>query len=153
MGNGKKGSSYKPRSFECKGYVEENGKRRNDSSANIFESMLLSDAFRELPTRAKALYMYCKAQYYGHRKPRADYPDIPYMQADECFYLSFPEMGKYGLYSKTSKAEYYEDMKTLEAHGFIKRISKGHPGKKSIYKLTGDWQTWEKQPESEKGKG
>ena len=55
MSRGRK--KYIPKRFESKGekFIDENGKLRADTSANIYESLLLSDSFRDLSDRQKML--------------------------------------------------------------------------------------------------
>lgn len=69
---------YVPKKWESKGevYMDDSGSRKADTSANIYESMLTSKAFAFLTDRQKMLYVCCKAQYYGKRKPGRDYPDV-----------------------------------------------------------------------------
>lgn len=116
---------------------------RTDTSANIYESMLLSPAFMDLSNRQKLLYLYCKAQYYGHRKPEQDFPDIDTVKGDDCFYLNLGAVVKYGLYTRCMSGKFYDDMRTLEAHGFITIVSSGKATKsKSVYRFSADWKTW-----------
>ena len=65
---GQRRKRYMPRFFESTGIT-------NDTSANIYESMLNSAAFQDLTKNQRLLYMYMKAQYYGKRKPGKDFPD------------------------------------------------------------------------------
>lgn len=60
----KKGNrKYQKKDFESTGAT-------SDTSANIYMSMLLAPAWRELTANQQRLYLYCKAQYYGEkRKP------------------------------------------------------------------------------------
>lgn len=129
---------YKPKGFESTGVS-------NDTSANIFESMLQSPAWRDLKPRERQLYLYCKSQYYGKRKPKQDYPDIEKIQSDECFYMNLGAVVQYGIYTRSGHKEFYADMKTLIEHGFIELISNGRATKsKSIYKYSSKWQEWNK---------
>lgn len=60
--------------------MDDCGRMRADTSANIYESMLTSDAFALLTTKQQILYVFCKAQYYGKRKPEKDFPEVEQMQ-------------------------------------------------------------------------
>lgn len=139
---------YIPKGFESKGlkYVDCNGTTRTDTSANIYESMLLSEPYKDLKTRQQQLYTLCKAQYYGKRKPGKDNEETGLFQGAEYFYLNLDSVVKYGLYTRNMRKEFYGDMKALEEHGFIKQVSKGGGnGKtKSVYVFTDKWQTWVK---------
>lgn len=134
MGRKKK---YFPKPFESSGCS-------GDTSANIYDSMLTSAAFRDLSARQRMLYVYCKNQYYGKRKPRADYPDIEAVQGDECFYLNHALITDvYGLYPKTNHRDFYKDMQKLVDNGFIEVVSNGHAAKKrSIYRFSEKWSGW-----------
>jgi len=149
MGKRKK---YVPKSFESKGetFIDEKGKVRTDTSANIYESMLLSKAFVTLTSKQQILYVYCKSQYYGHRKPEKDFPEPEYeqIQGADAFYLNWSTVKKYGLYKDSMHSNFYKDMKALCEHGFIKNISSGQSRRtKTIYRFSGDWRTWEADKE------
>ena len=51
---------YQKKPFESNG-------ASNDTSANLYMSMLLSDAWRALTAQQQRLYLYCKAQYYAEK--------------------------------------------------------------------------------------
>lgn len=89
MSNRKK-HKYTAKAFESKGntFIDDNGTKRADTSANIYESMLLSKAYKDLKTRQQQLYTICKAQYYGKRKPGNDFKDIEQLQDATMFYLN-----------------------------------------------------------------
>lgn len=143
MSRGRK--KYVPKRFESKGekFIDENGKLRADTSANIYESLLLSDSFRDLSDRQKMLYIVAKSQYYGHRKPEKDYPEIELFQGADVFYLNWNAVKRYGLYKDSMHSNFYRDMAELIEHGFIERLSSGKGNrKKSIYKFSADWQSW-----------
>ena len=138
---------FKARPFESAGTFKDiNGTERKDTSANIYESMLLSAAYQDLKPRQQQLYVICKAQYYGKKKPREDYKDIDKFKADDLFYLNWSNVLHYGLYTQTMKKEFYGDMKVLVDHGFIDVYVKGGRGKqKSIYKYSDKWRSWTKK--------
>lgn len=143
---GRKKTKYVPKAFESRGekFTDSNGTVRADTSANIYESMLLSKAFITLTSKQQILYIYCKSQYYGHRKPEKDYKDIEQFQGADLFYLNWAAVKAYGLYKDSMHSNFYKDMKALCEHGFIRNISSGaSQRKKSIYKFCSDWQTWE----------
>ena len=133
----KRRKRYIPRSFESAGNT-------NDTSANIYESMLNSAAFQDLTKNQRLLYVYMKAQYYGKRKPGKDFPDVEQLQGDEFFYFNLSLAEKYGLYSRGNRGQFYNDVKALEEHGFIMVVSNGRYTKmRSVYKFTGEWRMWE----------
>lgn len=125
------------------------GAIRADTSANIYESMLLSAAFQDLTNRQRLLYVICKAQFFGHRKPSQDFPEVEQVADDVCFYLNLGAATRYGVYTKNMRGKFYADMKELERHGFIKTISSGKPTKsKSVYMFSPDWKYWNQENES-----
>lgn len=127
---------YKPKSFESTGKV-------NDTSANIYDSMLMSKSFLHLTKNQRLLYVYMKNQYYGKRKPCKDHPDIEILQGDDLFYFSMGMAEKYGLYKKGSQGQFYKDIRAIEEHGFIKTIVNGKVKKeKSIYCFSDEWKRW-----------
>lgn len=144
---GRKRKNWTARPFESLGerFTDPvTGAVRKDTSANIYESMLLSAAYKDLTTRQKQLYLICKSQFYGHRKPSQDFPDLELVAANDCFYLNLGAVVRYGLYTRNMRGKFYADMKALEEHGFIKTVSSGRATKtKSIYKLTPDWKYWQ----------
>lgn len=135
---------YVGKKFECVGgkILDRNGTQRFDTTTRLFESMLLSDAFTTLTPKQQILYVYCKAQFYGKRKPRDDYGKMGLFQGEEYFYLSLQMVKAYGLYTDSTHANFYRDMTALEKHGLIKKVSAGQYKKKSVYQYSGDWKTW-----------
>lgn len=126
---------YIPQSFEsCR--------PNKDTSANMYDSMLNSDAFKtKLSKRQRLLYVYCKSQYYGKRKPKSDYPDIPEFALDTCFYFNWHIAKNTGLYTESMSSDFYTDMRKLVEMGFIDIVGKEHitEGKRNIYKYSDRW--------------
>ena len=127
---------YVKKSFESDG-------NSSDTSANIYNSMLKSPAWKSLKPRAKVLYLTMKNQYYAQRhKPSKDYPEIPEFDGQDVFYFN-QHLWKvdYALYTKPSS--FYDDCTILEDRGFIKKLVSGKASfTKNIYKLSGDWRFW-----------
>ena len=138
MGRTKK-PTYKPRTFESKGehYTTAKGRTAADTSANIYESMLTSPAFKALKPRLKVLYLYCKAQYYGKRKPTKDNDKY----GTDTFYFNWGKALEYGLYPESAASNFYHDMQELEKAGFIKKLFSGKAHKeKNVYQYSNEWQ-------------
>lgn len=134
---GKRKKPYIPKAFESTGVS-------NDTSANVYGSMLESPAFKDLSKNQRLLYIYMKKQYYGARKPGQDFPDMEQLQGDDLFYFNLALAEKYGLYSRSNDRQFYADIRAIEQHGFIKTVSSGKATKsRSIYKFTGDWKEWQ----------
>ena len=142
---GRKQTKHKSKAYESTGekFIDKNGVSRTDTFASIYESMLVSKAFMSLNKSQRLLYLYCKAQIMGKRKPKEDYKNLDLYQEEECFYLHLQAVIDYGLYSKNGATHFYRDMKVLEDKGFIKQLASGKNSKsKNIYKLVGDWKEY-----------
>lgn len=139
----KRNNSSEGKRYECVGgkFKDINGTPRNDTFARIYESMLWSEAFQSLTKNQRLLYVYCKAQIMGKRKPKQDYKEYELYQEEECFYFCLHDAINYKLYSYGGKGSFYKDMQALEKAGFIKKVSSGQKSKsKNVYKLVSDWQ-------------
>ena len=127
---------YKPREFESTGV-------RNDVSANIYRSMFFSPAFLDMSKNQRLLYVCMKGEFYSTRKPGMDHPDIFELQGDSAFYFNMSLAEKYGLYSRNNNRQFYNDIKAVESHGFIKTISSGKATHtRTIYKFSDAWKKW-----------
>lgn len=126
-----KRSKYEKKSFESTGVS-------GDTSANVYMSMLLSEAWMDLTALQQRLYLYCKAQYYGEKQKPTD---------DKlCFTMNRAKWSdKYRLYGKSSNQRgFYRDMSALIEHGFIVcQASGATTRKKSIYRFSDKWQQWD----------
>ena len=120
---------YQKRPFESIG-------TSNDTSANLYMSMLLSDAWRALTAQQQRLYLYCKAQYYAEKqKPNGDPLCFTMNQSKWC--------GLYGLYEKTNAKGFYRDMAALIEAGFVTCTECGAATRtKSIYRFSSMWQKY-----------
>lgn len=128
-------NKYKAKPFESTG-------TSSDTSANIYESMLTHPTFLSLTKNQRFLYLCCKAQYYGKRKPKKDYPEVVELQADTLFYFSRHDAIKYGITNGNSNAGFYKDLEALEEKGFIEKVINGRATKtKSIYRFSDRWWT------------
>lgn len=136
---------YEPLPFESNGqYVGRNGKARKDTSASIFESLYRSKAYRDLTARQRDLYVCCKLQFYGKRKPERDYQDIEELHGDDLFYLNWGVVcADYGLYPVGSESNFYKDMRELIRHGLIDMKSSGKSRRrKNVYQYSTRWKNW-----------
>lgn len=120
---------YEKKSFESTG-------SSSDTSANIYVSMLLSNAWKSLSAQQKTLYLYCKAQYYAERpKPNNDQLCFTMNQSKWC--------SLYGLYERSNAKGFYRDMSALIASGFITCAECGALTRtKSIYRFSDMWQRY-----------
>lgn len=129
----RKNNSYIPKPFEST-----IGSKR-DTSANIYMSMLKSDAFMSLTSSQKVLYLYCKSQQYGtSTSERAKFELI-----DKLEYFTFSEhkwREQFKLYSKANRNKFYKDMNKLIEVGLIDCVHSGQSSRtKNIYKLSSRW--------------
>lgn len=135
MGN-KKYRRYEPKSFESQ-------QNSSDVSANIYVSMLMSDAWKALTDGAKVLYLYCKAQYYAEKKkpkPQSTNPTkLTEEQLNRCFTMNKSKWKD--LYEITSNPnQFSKNMQMLIDYGFIELIENGKITRtKSIYMLSDKW--------------
>ena len=108
----------------------------NDTSANVYVSMLMSDAWKELTANQQRLYVYCKAQYYAEKSK----PDGDPLQ----FTMNRSKWADlYGLYDRGNAKGFYRDMRELCNHGFIICVSSGQCTRtKSIYRFSDMWQKY-----------
>ena len=108
----------------------------NDTSANLYMSMLISDAWRALTAQQQRLYLYCKAQYYAEKqKPNGDTLCFTMNQSKWC--------GLYGLYEKSNAKGFYRDMAALIEAGFVTCAECGSLTRtKSIYRFSSMWQKY-----------
>lgn len=142
-----KNEDFKPQTWETMGttFLDTDQRTRKDTFARLYESMLTSPAFMSLNSKQKVLYLYCKAQFMGKRKPERDFPDIDSVKGSDKFYLSWATVQKYELYKPSMSANFYNDMKALCEHGLIEIVSSGKMQRmKSIYKFSDKWKTWKK---------
>lgn len=117
---------YKPKTYEsiCE---------KSDTSSNIYESMLLSDAWLDLTKSQQVLYLVCKAQKYAEKqKPFED---------ELCFTMNrYKWAERYRLYSIGSGRLFARDMAALIMHGFVEcRYTDRDAHTKNVYRLSDRW--------------
>lgn len=110
----------------------------SDTSANIYHSMLMSPAWKDLRASAKTLYLCCKDQYYQCKThPVKDDPTTFFMNQSK--WVVGNEYS-YELYRKGNATAFYTDMRALIEHGFIDCVRSGaNTREKSIYRLSSRW--------------
>ena len=119
-------------------FINQRGKKQKESFAKVYESMLQSNAFKSLNAKQQILYIYCKLQYYGKRKPSKDYKEQ--FQENTCFYMNWGKALDYNLYTESSSRNFYRDMKKLEEKGFIEKLKSGQKHKeKNVYRFSDKW--------------
>ena len=127
---------YKPKKFESTGIS-------SDTSANIYMSMLMSDAWQSLTKNQQILYVYCKAQYYAEkRKPKPKLVELDAEQLSLCFTMNKSKWcNLYKIYKNGSQSSFVKDMKALVDSGFIDIVESGKNTRtKNIYRLSSEWQ-------------
>lgn len=126
---------YAKKSFESTG-------ASNDTSANIYMTMLLSKAWKSLSKNQQVLYLYCKAQYYAEKKkPKPLYRELTEQEQQQCFTMNKSKwQSLYGIY-KSDNGQFNKDMKALISFGFVELVQDGKSSfSKSIYMLSDKWQ-------------
>lgn len=130
----KKWKKYIPQGFESFGYS-------NDTSANIYLSMLVSPAWLALTKNAQILYVYCKSQYYAERrKPIPQIRQLNDTQLKRCFTMNKSKwLDVYHIYN-SEYGQFYKDMAMLVEQGFIEVVESGKSNRtKSIYMFSDKW--------------
>jgi len=123
---------YIKKSFESTG-------KSSDTSANIYESMLVSEAWHTLTPSQQRLYICCKAQYYAEKQKPAteENPNgsILYFTMNRYKWST-----KYQLYKDNNRAAFYRDMEALIEKGFVRCVESGRNTRtKSIYAFSDKW--------------
>lgn len=105
----------------------------NRLSANIYVSMMQSNAWMQLSKNARLLYLYMKAQYYGAKNIK-EHPETD-------FVFNWALASKtYKLYSNYARFKSDRDM--LIKYGFIELVENGKNTRtKSIYRFSDKWQS------------
>ena len=113
-----------------------------DVSANIYLSMIKSEAWLSLTKNQRLLYLYLKMQYYSQkRKPNKDDKSMFYFNQTKW-------MNEYQLYSEGNKKSFYNDIEQLIIKGFIDCVSSGKTTReRNIYKYSSRWQNYNKNNE------
>ena len=135
-------------------YQDGSGKEKTDTTVNISMSMLTSAAYCDLTARQRQLYLIAKAQFFGAvSRPAKDYPDIEQYQLYQgrgYFYLNHALVSDvFKLYPKSDHKAFYRDVKELESHGFIERVSNTDRQtvdktnkQRTIFRYTESWKDW-----------
>lgn len=142
--------NYKPKSFESAPQFlpkKASGKHVTDTSANIYISMLQSNAWHNLTYKQKELYLYCKAQQFGEAKRKSEhlteYEKESGLDADisKRFTMNKSKWCDiYGLYNENTGRNFYRDMEALIINGLIKVVERGKITRtKNIYEYSEDW--------------
>ena len=125
-----KRKKYQKKSFESKG-------ESYDVSANIYLSMIKSEAWLSLTKNQRLLYVYLKMQYYSQKRK-------PDKENKEMFFFNQTKwLNEYQLYSEGNKKSFYNDMEQLIIKGFIDCVSSGKTTReKNIYQYSSRWQNY-----------
>lgn len=128
-------TSYKRQAFES-------DLRPKETFAAMYESMLMSLAFKDLTGNQKALLLCMKARLYGRRRPKEGEPlSFTFNQSK---WLKGCASG-YELYS--NRNQFYKDCNALIDHGFIECIERNKNQRTSnIYRFSDKWHGWKAKP-------
>ena len=131
---------YKPKAFESTG-------TSSDVSANIYNSMIMSDAWNDLSKNQRLLYVYCKSCYYRQKDSykKSLFKDMGMeVPSDVQPFFSLTE-GSIKKYWKlyTNMNSFYSDRDALISHGLIRVVADGHTMRKAnIYQFSSKWQKY-----------
>ena len=135
-----KKAKYKKRSYES-------DQSASDVSANIYYSMMMSEAWKDLKPRAKEVYLAMKMQRYSQkRKPFSIEKDgdLFHYQEDDFYFNRCKWEDEFGLCSKNPNS-FKQDVDSLIAHGFIEIVRNGKNARvRSVYRYSDKWKNWEK---------
>lgn len=145
-----KQTRYVPQPYESERSVSpkrKNNGKKEDRSANIYYSMLMSNAWRKLTGNQKELYLFCKLQQFGESTNFEDHATQLEKDGNEKPNISDRfTMNKskwcdlYKLYSEQNAKRFYKDINALIENGFIDKIQSGYNTKtKNIYKFSDRW--------------
>ena len=131
---------YRPKAFESTG-------TSSDVSANIYKSMIESEAWKHLTKNQRLLYVYCKSCYYGQKDAykKSLFKDVGMDVPDNLQpYFSLTERNikdYWNLYSNINS--FYADRDALITHGFIRVVVDGHFMRKAnVYEFSAKWQKY-----------
>lgn len=142
---GRREKMYMPKSFESIG-------NSNDTSANIYMSMLLSPAWNNLTKNQQILYVYCKSQYYAEeKKPRPLIKELTDNEINLCFTMNKSKWCKlYKIYADGGQERFKKDMDALINNGFIEIIENGKvKSQPNIYAFSDKWAVRNKEEAEE----
>lgn len=120
----------------------ESAKGAGDTCAQIYSSMLTHPAYLKLTYRQRFLYVCCKDQIFGKRKPRNTdgYKEMPELCRDEVFFFGIDDAKQYGIADEKNHGSFYRDMGTLIKAGFIDKLIDGVKGRgRAVYRLSDRW--------------
>ena len=149
--NNKKSKNKPLESYESTLKIMRGSRLCNDTFARITDSVLLSEAFRDLKPHIQMLYIFMREQDIGKRKPNRDYnEDSPIwenVRSEKCFYFPWHTAKAYSKRYEGNGSRLYKDIDILIEHGFIEKVMSGrNTREKSIYKYSAKWQQWKKPP-------
>ena len=138
-------------SYESTITINRGGKQMPDIYARITDSLLLSEAFKDLPSHLQMLYINMRLQEYGKRKPNRDFDETSSVweavRSDLCFYYPWHTAKSYNKRYIGNSSRLYDDIDVLVNHGFIEKVVSGQSTRSnSVYKFSDKWQKWKNQP-------
>ena len=139
LAENKRGTVMKKPKYRLKS-IESLG-NSNDTSANLYMSMLTSPAYFKLSNGAVRLYNYCKAQLYAEkRKPVPQIRQLNETQLSYCFTMNKSKwLNLYHIYN-SDNGQFYKDMEQLIELGFVELVESGKTNRsKNIYMLSDKW--------------
>ena len=134
--------------YATAGRYEVNGTFRDDTFAQIYESVLRSEAFQSLAPRVQMLYIYTRMQEMGKRKPNRELKNTmveEFVKSEDYFFFPSNVAAQYTSRYNSKQSNLYKDMRTLEEHGFIDIVISGRNTRtKSVYRHSDRWKQYGK---------
>lgn len=134
--------------YATAGKYEVNGSLREDTFAQIYESVLRGGAFQSLAPRVQMLYVYTRMQEVGKRKPNRELKNTPVeelVKSEDCFFFPLNVAAQYTNRYNSKPSSLYKDMRTLEKYGFIDIVVSGKNTRtKSVYRYSDRWKQYGK---------
>lgn len=108
----------------------------------VCDSMLKSDAWKQLSSNQKVLYITCKIQGFK-RNDKASF-DEQYRGNPRYFTMNRYKYTKvYALYNSNNQKGFHRDMDALIEHGFIECVISGRATRsKSLYRFSEKWKKY-----------
>ncbi len=149
MGRKKSRHAYyfelKAQGYERSPRISTEPKSKSEAYIALFKTLLNSPAFHELTGNQRSLYIFCMTQWGTDPfEDKYSEPDnVTEVDRRESFYMNLALGHSSGIYGDKSKNTFYNDLKRLEAVGFIDCIYHGKgKGAKSIYRLSDRWKNF-----------
>lgn len=139
-------SELKQQGYEHCPCVARDPANLREAHTSLYVSLKNTKAYHALTAKQRCLYEECMAQFSTdpYKDKYLEQDNITQRDRRESFYMNLALIQGTGIYKKGGKNTFYNDLKQLEAWGFIDCIYHGKgKGSKSIYRLSERWKKFE----------